>query len=89
MTHATLRQETKKRPAATCANGPRNNTIMIAPQARSVKPCAALGWISWLIMLGVVGGMDTGRIGVCAGILCSFGLLAAGALFLRKAGWLK
>lgn len=46
------------------------------------------GWLALLLMLGVVGGMDTGRITIAAGIVSSFALLGVGAVALRKAGWL-
>ena len=50
---------------------------------------AAAGGLAWLLMLGVVGGMDLGSIPVGTGIICSFSLLAAGTTALWKAGWLR
>ena len=84
-----MNAQTKKRPAATCAHGPDMVKSMIAPAVRAVKPLAAIGWVCWLLMLGVVGGLDQGTLSLAAGIPLSFGLLTAGALALRKAGWLR
>lgn len=47
-----------------------------------------IGWIALLLMLGVVGGMDVGRIGVASGIITSVALLGIGTAALRKAGWM-
>ena len=45
-----------------------------------------IGWTSWLMTIGVVGGMDCHRIGLRAGILWAFGTLCLGTLAMYKAG---
>lgn len=49
----------------------------------------AAGWLAWLLMLGVVGGMEHGAIRPSSGIIGTFSLLAAGSLSMWKAGVLK
>ena len=91
-----MRTNIKKRPAAN-ADGPDTIKCIIQPRGGNVKPfrgkksavLAAAGWSCMLLLLGVLGGMDRGAIGVCAGLAASFGLLAGGALALWKAGWLR
>ena len=51
--------------------------------------CAAAGMVCFLLMLGVIGGMDAGSIRFGAGAAWAFGLEAAGIAALWKAGVLK
>lgn len=53
------------------------------------KAVLSTGWLGLLALLGVVGGMDTGRIDVLPGIVCSVILLVLSTLALRKAGWFR
>ena len=47
-----------------------------------------IGWAGLLFLLGIVGGMDQGRITVAAGLIGSVSVLAVSAFALKKAGWL-
>ena len=51
--------------------------------------CAAAGLVCFLLVLGVVGGMDAGSIRFGAGAAWAFGLEAVGVAALWKAGVLK
>ena len=51
--------------------------------------CVALAWLAFLLMLGVIGGMDAGSIRFGAGAAWAIGLEAVGVAALWKAGVLK
>ena len=51
--------------------------------------CAAAGLVCFLLVLGVVGGMDAGSIRIGAGTAWAFGLEAAGIAALWKAGVIR
>ena len=51
--------------------------------------CAALGWLCFLVMLGVIGGMELGGIPLGRGAAWAFGLELLGAAALWKAGVLR
>ena len=50
---------------------------------------AAVGWLAFLAMLGVVGGMEHFTVPVGRGAALAFGLTAVWAACLYKAGWLR
>jgi len=45
-----------------------------------------IGWLSWLTTLGLIGGMERGRIALSAGAGWAFGLLLLGTAAMYKAG---
>ena len=47
-----------------------------------------IGWLAWLLMLGVVGGCDLGTLPLTA-MWWAFGLLAVGTAALYKAGVIR
>ena len=51
--------------------------------------CEICAWLAFLLMLGVIGGMDAGSIRFGAGAAWAFGLEAVGLAALWKAGWIK
>ena len=50
------------------------------------KIAEAVGWLSWLLSLGMVGGMERGAVSLGAGAAWAFGLLILGAAAMYKAG---
>ena len=52
------------------------------------RTLSIIGWVSILVLIGIVGGMDTGRITVDVGIIGSVSVLSVSALALKKAGWM-
>lgn len=51
--------------------------------------CIAVAWLAFLLMLGVIGGMDHFVIPTGRGGALVFGLAAVWAAGLWKAGWIK
>ena len=51
--------------------------------------CVAVAWLAFLLMLGVIGGMDLGTIRFGAGAAWAIGLEAVGVAALWKAGVIR
>lgn len=45
-----------------------------------------IGWLSWLMTLGLIGGMERGKLALSAGAGWAFGLLILGTAAMYKAG---
>ena len=50
--------------------------------------CAAIGWVCFLLTIGIVGGVETQRLSITA-LLWMIPTVAAFGFCLNKAGWLN
>ena len=53
------------------------------------RTLSIIGWVSILVLIGIVGGMDTGRITVGMGIIGSAVMLGMSAYSLHRGGWMS